>query len=434
MRDEGKSREQLIAELAKVTAENLALSSQLADLEVKLLHNVAVQQQMEKELKKYRDDFEKLVDERTAQLQTALAQLQQETAERNLAEQALRLSEERFSKAFNTSPNPMAISTIKDGNFIEVNDVFLIATGYRREEVIGNNPIQLKIWANPDDYVNLIQLLHNRDTVRNLECKLCGKSGEIRICLLSVEAINLNGEPCRLTVVNDITERKQLEKEMARLDRLYLLGETAAGIGHEIRNPMTTVRGFLQMLSHKEECAKYRNYFSVMIEEMDRVNDIITEFLSLTKNKTVDFKMQNLNTIIEALSPLIVADALVHDKFVKLELGEIPDLFQDEKEIRQLILNLVRNGLEAMPVNGFLTISTYIEGDEAVLAVHDQGQGISKEVFEKIGTPFFTTKEQGTGLGLAICYSIAARHNATIKIETGMTGTTFLVRFKYMQL
>lgn len=99
---------------------------------------------------------------------------------------------------------------------------------------------------------------------------------------------------------------------------------------------------------------------------------------------------------------------------------------------RQLILNLVRNGLEAMSPGGHLKINTSAENDEVVLAVRDYGKGINPDVLEKIGTPFYTTKESGTGLGLAVCYSIAARHDATINVETGPDGTTFFVRFKAM--
>lgn len=233
-----------------------------------------------------------------------------------------------------------------------------------------------------------------------------------------------------LSLKEEIARREQMEKEMARLDRLNLVGEMAAGIGHEIRNPMTTVRGFLQLMGEKDKYAQDKEFLQLMIEELDRANSIITEFLSLAKNKAVDLKEQNLNTIIESLFPLIQADALVSDKNIEKAAGKIPALFLDEKEIRQLILNLVRNGLEAMSSGGQLTISTYAEGEEVVLAVQDEGEGIAQETLEKLGTPFFTTKDQGTGLGLAVCYSIAARHNAAIRVETAATGTTFFVRFK----
>ncbi|MDD2621239.1 MAG: ATP-binding protein, partial [Syntrophomonadaceae bacterium] len=105
------------------------------------------------------------------------------------------------------------------------------------------------------------------------------------------------------------------------------------------------------------------------------------------------------------------------------------DLFLDNKEIRQLILNLVNNGLEAMSSHGEVTIKTFWEEEKVVLAVQDQGQGVDHSLLDKIGTPFLTTKEQGTGLGLAVCYRIAEQHNAKIDLETSSNGTTFFVKF-----
>ncbi len=241
---------------------------------------------------------------------------------------------------------------------------------------------------------------------------------------------DIDGSLLVISVAFEVTQQKRLEKEMARLERMNLVGEMAAGIGHEIRNPMTTVRGLLQMLEEKDDCARYRDYFKLMIEELDRANTIISEYLSLAKNKPVELKRKSLNRIISVILPLITADALVTDKHIEVEMANIPMLLLDEKEIRQLILNLVRNGLEAMSPGGFVLIKTYADNENVVLAVRDHGNGISQEILEKIGTPFYTTKENGTGLGLAVCYSIAARHNATIDLETGQGGTTFYVRFK----
>lgn len=233
-----------------------------------------------------------------------------------------------------------------------------------------------------------------------------------------------------LSLQEEISRREHMETEMARLDRLNLIGEMAAGIGHEVRNPMTTVRGFLQLMEEKDRYAQDREFFNLMLSELDRANSIITEFLSLAKNKAMDLKERDLNAIIDNLFPLIQADALVRDKSIEKDLGDLPILLLDEKEIRQLILNLVRNGLEAMPGGGKLTIRTIMSGEEAVLAVQDEGIGIEDEVLGKLGTPFFTTKDTGTGLGLAVCYSIAARHKAGIDVKTTPKGTTFYVRFR----
>jgi len=233
-----------------------------------------------------------------------------------------------------------------------------------------------------------------------------------------------------IVYTQDITEKIKTEKEMARLDRLNLVGEMAASIGHEIRNPMTAVRGFLQMLNSKEECVKYKTYFSIMIDELDRANSIISEFLSLSRNKPVELKQQSLNAIIRALLPLFEASAINSKIEIELDLGNIPDLMVNGKDIRQLIHNLVRNGLEAMPPGKKLTIRTYCAGEYVVLSIKDQGEGIEPGLIEKVGTPFFTTKDNGTGLGLAVCYGIANRHNAEICFETGPGGTTFDIKFR----
>lgn len=263
-----------------------------------------------------------------------------------------------------------------------------------------------------------------------LEC--WSNSQRVGKLLLKISMINGRLEQeAFLLMIEDITERWKLEQEMARLERLNLIGEMAAGIGHEIRNPMTTVRGFLQLLANKKEYSQDKEFFTLMLEELDRVNDIISEFLSLARNRAVELKAQNLNDIVKAIYPLIQADAMRADNYCDLELEDVPDLLLNEKEIRQLILNLARNGLEAMShlSVGKLTIRTYRDENEVVLAVQDQGKGIEPHILERLGTPFLTTKENGTGIGLSVCYSIANRHKARIAVDTSSSGTTVFVRF-----
>lgn len=233
-------------------------------------------------------------------------------------------------------------------------------------------------------------------------------------------------------IFKNITEKKQYEQELKRLSNIDLIGKMAAGISHEIRNPMTTVRGFLQLLKEENIYEKHNNYFDLMIEELDRSNSIITEFLSMGNTKKSDLQMLDLNLIIHDTIPLIKIDTHNQNKYIQVDTNDIPELLLNRNEIRQLLINLYRNGLEAMSTGQVLTISTYKEGQNCVvLAVRDQGKGIRPEVLEKLGTPFYTTKDNGTGLGLGICYAIAARHNAKIEIQTGSEGTTFFVKFNY---
>lgn len=227
----------------------------------------------------------------------------------------------------------------------------------------------------------------------------------------------------------ELEKRRNIEREVAKLERFNVIGQLAAGLGHEVRNPMTTIRGFLQMLQIKTDLITYKNYFDLMIEELDRANSIITNFLSLAKNNSAKYKRQDLNKLLNNLLPLLQGDAYSQGKKCVYELEEIPDLYIDPHEIAQLVLNFARNGLDAMPSDGCLTINTFVDGEDIVLSVRDEGTGINPEHISKIGTPFFTTKESGTGLGLPLCYSIAERHNAQIEVKTSPYGTTFLVRF-----
>ncbi|MDF2501195.1 MAG: signal transduction histidine kinase, nitrogen specific, NtrB [Anaerosporomusa subterranea] len=232
-----------------------------------------------------------------------------------------------------------------------------------------------------------------------------------------------------LCVATDITDKRRVEADMARLGLLDIVGEMAVGIGHEVRNPMTTVRGYLQLFQQKEVFANYHSQIQDMIEEVDKANGIISDFLSLAKDKAVKMKHGNLNQLLESLYPLLQADASHRGHEILLDLGEIPESDFDEKEIRQMTLNLVHNGLEAMSRGGVITIKTGLEQGNIFLSVSDTGGGIPPEVLEKLGTPFVTSKDMKTGLGLPICFRIAQRHNAKIDVVTGPQGTTFTVDF-----
>jgi len=340
-----------------------------------------------------------------------------------------RLSDEFFMRVFNAGLSMMTIKTL-GGIIIDANRSWLTTTGYYKEEVIGKPESELDIWVYPETRETISKLLQN-GPIYNFEVEFKTKEGYNRIGLLSIDEIEIGSARYYLEAITDVTKQKELEKEMAKLDRLNMIGQMAAGISHEFRNPITTVRGFIQMLSGRKELAGIKDYFDIMIEEIDRANAIITEFLTLSKNKSLNLKRDNINICINKLFPMIQAGAFNDDKDVALELTDnIPDIWMDASEIRQLVLNITRNAIEASPRDGVVRIRTYTEGKEVVLAVQDQGNGIDPETLSKLGTPFFTTKVDGTGMGLVICYRIAERHNAKIIIDTGAKGTTFYVKFE----
>jgi len=254
---------------------------------------------------------------------------------------------------------------------------------------------------------------------------------ERQLSELKAQQLNLQGivDDRTKQLKREVEKRQRIEQEVAKLERLNVIGQLAAGLAHEVRNPMTTIRGFLQLLQNKTNLLTYKGYFDLMIEELDRTNSLITDFLALVKNKPAALKRQCLNKLLANLFPLIQADAYSQGKQCIFEPEDLADLDIDTNEITQLVLNFARNGLEAMLPDGCLTINTFMDGQNIVLSIRDEGTGIKLEHLSKLWTPFFTTKENGTGLGLPMCHSIADRHNAVIEVKTGPDGTTFLVRF-----
>ena len=240
-----------------------------------------------------------------------------------------------------------------------------------------------------------------------------------------------NMEAVQILQPRSFTKEKNLETEYSYIENLKTTSELAASVGHEIRNPMTSIRGFLQMMQKKSEYNQHKTFFDLMIEELDRANTIITEYLLLARSKPTKPTAENLNDLINRIMPLLKTSVTIINQDITTDLNDIPKFLMNGKEIRQLILNLVRNALESMPNGGEVKIATKLENENTVLlSISDQGAGIPPELIKKIGTPFFTTKENGTGLGLAICYNIALKHNATININSSENGTTFYIRFQ----
>lgn len=337
-------------------------------------------------------------------------------------------ADSKFWAVFNFSPAAIAIRRLSDLRYTEVNQAWLAVTGFTAAEVIDRTADELNLI---DNY--LLWRRRNADSAADKgleEVSYRTKDGQIRTGLWTFQIIDIDAVPSILTAFIDITERKELEREMARLDRLNLIGEMVASLGHEVRNPITTVRGFLQLFRRKEQYAGDRDIIDLMLAEIDRASGIIREFLSLAKSKSVILQPGNLSTVLTGLAPLLQADVLRRGHQLIIEPGRVHDTMICENEIQQLILNLACNSFEAMDAPGTVTIKTACKRGKVLLTVHDTGSGIPADILENIGTPFLTTKPNGTGLGLPVCYRIAHRHHARISVDTGPAGTTFTVAFK----
>jgi len=319
-----------------------------------------------------------------------------------------------------------------DGVIIFWNHGAELGYHWTKEEAVGQVAYQLlnTQFPQPLAEINEELMCNGRWMGELVQTKRDGNAVVVRSCCLLKRGVD--GKPVGVLEFNkDITQQKNMEKEMAQLDRLKIIGQMAASMSHEVRNPMTTVRGFLQLLAKKERNAKYGEYYELMLSELDRANDILSEYLSVARPRDPDFKRQDLNKILIALAPLLQADAHKMNKVITFDLGTVPDRLLDGGEIRQLILNLCRNGLEAMKERGkIVKVATFLQGNEVILTITDEGSGVDKDMMGKLGTPFLSTKDKGTGLGLAVCYGIVVKHKAAIEVRTSPTGTTFLVKFR----
>ncbi len=239
-----------------------------------------------------------------------------------------------------------------------------------------------------------------------------------------------------VVVLRDFSRIRELEEKLTQSDRLTALGTLAANVAHEIRNPLAGIRGAAQLLGEEAgESDTVREHTGVVIREVDRLSDLVTTLLSFASPRRPLLIPCNVNQIVE--ESVALQERLLEEQGItcfRLYDPQLPPVLADPSEIRQVLLNLVRNGAEAMPEGGTLTLRTRFEGHfakcaggpVAVLEVTDTGKGIPLDIFPHLFDPFFSTKEGGTGLGLAISLRIAEDHGGVIEVasEKGK-GSTF---------
>ena len=223
----------------------------------------------------------------------------------------------------------------------------------------------------------------------------------------------------------------QTEEQLRRADRLSALGELSAGMAHEIRNPLSSIKGAAEILKddYAPDEAKYE-FIQILLKETDRLNRIVQEFLGFARPKPPEFQLVDLNESLESVLTLTMQETRKAGVTVRRNLD--PALGRrsaDAALLKQAFLNLVLNAIQAMPQGGTLTIGTALRGTVLDITIADTGVGITEENRKKLFSPFFTTKKNGTGLGLAITYRIIENHRGTIEVvsEPGR-GTTFTVK------
>lgn len=237
-----------------------------------------------------------------------------------------------------------------------------------------------------------------------------------------------------IIVFKNITHIKQIELQLARSEKLKAIGELAAGTAHEIRNPLTTVRGFVQILSSKMSemgIHQFDSHVQLVLSEIDRVNKIISNFLNLAKPQKKKVDLFNLKDLLNDVMFLLENEALRKEISINLIIDEaIPPINGDKDELEQVFLNIINNAFQAMPAHSCFTIKAFMSNDRCSVIIDfiDTGEGIPEDLLSKIFDPFFSTKNEGTGLGLAISNRIINDHHGELRVNSKVgEGTTFTI-------
>lgn len=246
--------------------------------------------------------------------------------------------------------------------------------------------------------------------------------------LLSLEKGDSHEE--LLIIISDLTEKRQMEQELIRSERLKIVGETAAGLVHEIRNPLAIIRGFIQLFSQEEKEVKQEHY-NIILKEIDRVNIFVTDLLDIANPKSSgEYKDTNVVLLLEDLLVLQKFQLIGKDIALEKNFHKVPTINIDPSKVQQVCMNIVQNAIEAMKKGDCLMIGTKHLVDEGIVSIYikDTGIGMDPTAIEKLGTPFYTTKKTGTGLGLTTTYRILAELKGalTVSSEKG-TGSTFTI-------
>ncbi|MGF9696698.1 PAS domain S-box protein [Paenibacillus sp. MABNR03] len=348
--------------------------------------------------------------------------------ERKKAEEELRATKELLESLFGHPVDGICVTNI-EGIVIRVNHSFEKIFGWTEEELVGKSvsslPLNMK-----SDIVEISNQLQKGMNVISFETVTQRRDGEMIYIHLTMSPIkDAQGNVIALTgITRDISERKRSEDFLRKADKLNVVGQLAAGFAHEVRNPLTTLRGFLQLMQSKENWNA--EYADIMVAEIDRINSIISEFLTIAKPHSLSLKKYDIGIILQNVITLLEAQATLNNIQFHVQMeSSLPLVKCSEIEIKQVFVNIIKNAIEAMPSGGEVSIVTVVQTNYIYIRFIDQGVGIPETLIQRLGEPFFTTKEKGTGLGLMMCYKIISDHNGKLTVNSIVgEGTTFEIK------
>lgn len=356
--------------------------------------------------------------------------------DRKLAEQHVKQTLKEISDfKFALDQSSIIITTNPDGILINVNDKFCKISKYKREEIIGKtHTIHLSGYHSQSFFNHLWLTVRSGKVWKGEICNKAKDGSTYWLDTTIVPLVDEKGTPYQfLSICHDITERKRAEEMVRRQEKLAVVGQLAAGVAHEIRNPLTSILGYTEFLNEEEKDENKKEIFTMILEEINRINQTVEDFMVLSKSQNVQLEKKNIVPLIKNVLSFVEFEAQKNGVTTQMSVPQ-EEIYMDfdEHKMRQVFLNFFKNAIEAMPNGGVLTVGITLENNEVKISIKDTGVGIAKENLKNLGEPFYTTKEYGNGLGLMVSYNIIESHNGKVYVESEINkGTTFHIIFPY---
>ncbi|PGY12948.1 ATP-binding protein [Bacillus sp. AFS031507] len=299
--------------------------------------------------------------------------------------------------------------------------------GYEESEMEGN---KFSAFIHPDDVCtvrNTLNGLFENQESQSFEFRFQHKNGDwIDVESRCMPVLGEDNSIEHIVIISrDITARKKSEELLLQSEKLAIVGELAAGVAHEIRNPLTTIKGFVQLYKKEHNSEEYCD---LLLSEMERIEMITSELLSLGKPQATHLNRMNIRELIENTLDLLSLQGIMNDIQFILSVEESPIFITCEKnQLKQVFLNVIKNAIEAMNNSGKIHINIRKSADgKCIISFQDQGCGIPEELLPRLGEPFYTLKEKGTGLGLMICHKIIKQHKGSITYQSIVNEGTLI--------
>jgi two-component system, sporulation sensor kinase E len=316
-----------------------------------------------------------------------------------------------------------------NGRILSVNHAFTQMFGYKESEAIGFNlPLVPPQWQQEE--LNAMEAVKAGKVLPPMESTRVTQKGDwIAVSVTTSPIRDASGAVRAIaSITRDMTSRNKMEELLRQSEKLTTVGQLAAGVAHEIRNPLTTLKGFLQL--QRQTNKLNINHVEMMMAELDRINLIVGEFLILAKPQATKYEVKDIRYIMGDVLSLLDSEAHLHGIEFKYQCFDSPCYIScEENQLKQVFINLLKNAMESMPRGGTISIICG-KGDngEATITITDEGCGISEEMIRKLGDPFVTGKESGTGLGIMVSQRIIQSHRGTLEFKSQVNiGTTVTI-------